>query len=192
VLKQAEDDRNQGELKGDFKVRTILAGLVLLSSGVVWAADKIQPLNVKLGLWETTTTMTTSGAMPLPAELLSRLTPEQRARMEERMKANSAEKSTTKTSKNCLTKEQLEKGPAFGEEKGCTQTVVTSTSSKADVRIACETAGMKSEGTLQMEALSTESVKGSGHFTVTGGGHTMNSSSTFSSKWIGPVCEATK
>ncbi|HTE88846.1 MAG TPA: hypothetical protein VK639_07845 [Terriglobales bacterium] len=73
-------------------MRTILAGLVMLSSVTVWAADKLQPLNVKTGLWETTTTRITSGEIPIPAEMLARLTPEQRAKMEARMKANSQRK----------------------------------------------------------------------------------------------------
>jgi Protein of unknown function (DUF3617) len=170
-------------------MRTIMSELILLSSVAVWAGDKVQPLNVKVGLWETTMTATTSGAMPIPPEVLSRLTPEQRARMEERMKANSTGKTRTNTYKNCLTKEKLEKGPLFGEEqKECTQTVVTSTSSKTEVRVACENENMKSSGTIQVEALSPENVKGSGQMSVSGGGHTMNSNTTFTAKWIGPVC----
>ncbi len=113
-------------------MRPILLGLVLLLSAAVWAADKIQPLNVKTGLWETTRTTTTSGQMPIPPELLARLTPEQRAKMEERMKANSAEKTRASTSKSCMTKEKLEKAPFSDEQKNCTRTIVRSTSSEAE------------------------------------------------------------
>src|SRR6266702_8368239 len=133
-------------------MRSILLGLVLLS-GAVWAADKIQPLNVKTGLWETTRTTTTSGQMPIPPELLARLTPEQRAKMEERMKANSAEKSRTDTSKSCLTKEKLEKAPFSDEQKECTRTIVTSTSNKAEVRFTCEKADTMVNVTINIEAL---------------------------------------
>ena len=98
-------------------MRTILAGLVMLSSVAVWAADKLQPLNVKAGLWETTTTRITNGEMPIPAEFLARLTPEQRGKMEARMKANSAEKTKTNTSKSCMSKEKLEKAPFSDELK---------------------------------------------------------------------------
>src|SRR6266568_18776 len=58
---------------------------------------KIQPLNVKPGLWETTATYKTSGAPPIPPETLAKLTPQQQARLEERMKANSAGSSNTNT-----------------------------------------------------------------------------------------------
>lgn len=47
---------------------------------------KHQPLNIKTGLWETTSTLKMSGDMPIPAGMLDKLTPEQRARLDERMK----------------------------------------------------------------------------------------------------------
>src|SRR5260370_11263079 len=166
------------------------AGLVLLllSSGADWAADKIQPLHVKTGLWETTRTTNTSGQMPIPPELMARLTPEQRAKMEDRMKANSAEKSRTNTSQSCMSKEKLEKAPFSDEQKDCTRTIVTSTSSEAEIRFACEKQGMKSNGTIHVEALTPESVKGSAQTAMTGGGRTMNISGTFTAKWLGPNC----
>src|ERR1051326_794273 len=46
------------------------------------AGVKLQPMDVKPGLWETNTTMTVAGEMPVPAEMLNRLTPEQRARID--------------------------------------------------------------------------------------------------------------
>src|SRR5947209_10843389 len=152
-------------------MRSVRLVLVLLSSGAVWAADKVQPLNVKTGLWETTRTTNTSGQMPIPPELMARLTPEQRAKMEDRMKANSAEKSRTDTSKSCLTKEKLEKAPFSDEQKECTRTIVSSTSSQAEVKFECDMQGMKANGTVHVEALNPESVKGSAQATMTGGGH---------------------
>jgi hypothetical protein len=169
-------------------MRKMIVGALLLCSLAALAADKLQPLNVKVGLWETTMTTTTSGTMPIPADLLSRLTPEQRARMEERMKANSRENTRTNTYKSCLTKEQLEKGPDFGDKKQCTQTVITSTSSKAELRVVCDMQDTKASGIMHVEALSPENVKGSGQMSVSGGGHTMNVNTALTGKWIGPNC----
>jgi Protein of unknown function (DUF3617) len=170
-------------------MRTTFRGLILLSAVAIWAAGTIQPLNVRVGLWETTTTTSMNGALPIPDELLSKLTPEQRARMEERMKASSGEKNRSNTFKNCMTKEKIEKGADFGkDDTKCTRTIITSTSSKAEVHMACDMSGMKGEGTVQVDVLSPESIKGSVHMTVNGGGHTMNSNSTFTSKWIGQAC----
>jgi len=66
-------------------------------------ALKVQPLNVKPGLWESTRTINRAGQMPIPAEMLNRLSPEQRARMEERMNAHSAAHSSTSSRKHCVT-----------------------------------------------------------------------------------------
>jgi len=142
---------------------------------------------VKTGLWETTSTITRSGEMPIPAEFLAKMSPEQRAKLEALMKANSAQTSKTRTYKTCETKEKLEKTP-FMNTKECSLTVLSSTSSKADLRVSCQTEGLKSNGDISVEALSTESVKGSGHVTATGGGHTMNMTTTLSSKWLGSSC----
>lgn len=108
------------------------------------------------------------------------------------MKARSGEKTRTTTHKSCLTKQDLDKGATFGEnKKSCSRTIFASTRSKAEVRLVCEDQGMKTDATFQIDALSAESVKGSVHLMMDGGGHTMNSNSSFTAKWIGPVCSAT-
>lgn len=169
--------------------KTISVAVICMCAVVVLAQEKLQPLNVKLGLWETTWTRTTSGEMPIPDELLSRLTPEQRAKMEERMKARAAQSTKTTTNKECLTKEKLDKELAFGDDrKECTRTVVTSTSSKAEFRMQCAEGDVKGNGTFLVEAVSTENVKGSVNIVASGNGHNMNSSGTFTAKWIGPDC----
>ena len=175
-------------------MRTIFVGLLLASSGCLWAADKANSLNVKPGLWETTMTTTTSGEAPIPPELLSKLTPEQRARMEEKMKAHSGEKTRTVTHKSCATKEQIDKGLAFlhdqekNDQEKCTNTVVSSTSSTVEVRRECVRNGVNSSLTMRFEALSPESIKGSVQMNFNGGGHAMSGHTSFTSKWIGPVC----
>ena len=165
--------------------RTVLA--MLLFSSAAWAQNKFQPLNVKTGLWESTVTSTRTGQVPIPAELLARLSPEQRAKFEARMKANSAPKGTTITKKDCETKEKLAEQP-FNNQKECKQTVVTSSSTKAEIKVSCDFGDVKANGTMQVEALSPESVKGSGQMTSNGGGQSMSMNTTFSAKWLGPSC----
>ena len=67
--------------------KTFLLGLVLFAGSALWATDTITPLDVKLGQWESTLTTESNGLPPIPPEVLDRLSPEQRAKMEERMKA---------------------------------------------------------------------------------------------------------
>lgn len=170
-------------------MRATIFVVLTFSLSVVWAADKPQTLNVKTGLWRVTTITVKTGEMPIPDELLARLTPQQRTRMEERMKARSPERTTTTTEKSCITKEQLEQGPAFGvERKQCVRKVLASTSKKASMKIECEQEGVKGDGILQFEALAPESVTGSEHVRAGDGTHTMNSNSTITAQWIGPAC----
>lgn len=182
------------------RLRIILVGVVLALSLSLWSsantqrskkpnsAIKLQPLNVKPGLWETTMTVNRAGQMPLPAEMLSRLTPQQRARLEERMKANSG-KAHTSTYKRCLTREQLE-NPDFTKDNQCTWTTLESNSTRMKGAATCnyKDTGTKLRGSGEFVALDREHVKGFVQMTASGNGRTMNTSTDFRSKWLGPRC----
>jgi hypothetical protein len=172
---------------------------VIGGASLVWAQTqkpaparstiKLQVLNIKPGLWESTRTIQRTGQMPIPAELLNRLTPEQRARMEERMKANSAGHSSTKTEKHCITREDLEKDRLkLLESEDCTTTVVNSTSTTLKGKTVCETQGMHATGTVELVAADPEHLTGSYHSTAEGNGQTMNMEGSWTSKWLGSSC----
>jgi hypothetical protein len=152
----------------------------------LWAAD-YQPLNVKTGQWQTTLTNQVSGTPPIPDEVLNRMTPEQRAKFEAALKARNG-KSTV--NKSCLTKDQLDKPFNAGDEatKACSHTIISSSGSKQDVRIECNRENFKATGTVKLEALDSEDVKGSITMVVTSNDRTMNVTNSFTSKWIGPAC----
>lgn len=156
------------------------------------AGMKLQPMDVKPGLWQTTTTMAVAGELPVSDEMLSRLTPEQRARMEARMKANSAAHTNTHTNTQCVTKEDLQKYESdFGaaRKNGCVPTILSSTSKSAKAKISCDTQGMTGTGTYEVEALDSEHLKGTSHTVMNGNGHTMKVDGTFTSKWVGASCK---
>ncbi len=171
----------------------LFIALIVTSSAALWAADRYQPLAVKTGLWEVTTTISMSGQMPLPPDVLEKLTPEQRAKFEERMNGKSLQPAKPIVSKHCLTQEQLDKGASFAEDrKSCQHTIVSSTRSKAVVRMDCLDNGVKIEAKLEFEAVDSENIKGQTQTTATGGDRTMNSNSTLTGKWLGPACGASK
>jgi len=152
-------------------------------------AAKLETLNIKTGLWESTRTIKRTGELGIPAEMLDRLTPEQRARMEERMRANSAAHTSTTTEKHCVTKEDLEKDRLkVAEANECTTTVLNTTSTRVKAKLVCEQEGMHATGTLELIAADPEHVNGSYQSTVNGGGHTMNLEGTWTSKWLGTSC----
>lgn len=164
--------------------------LVIASAGAGLAAEKIQPLDVKLGLWESTTVRQSSGLPPIPPEVLARLTPEQRAKLEAAAKANASRGPRTETRKSCLTKEKLDKALTFGQsnDTNCKATIVTSTRTKEEVHFECAGEGMKGSGDMHIEALSSENVKGSIQMNAAGGGNAMKTSVNFTAKWLGPSC----
>lgn len=164
----------------------ISMGFVALGCFALWAAD-ITPLNVKLGQWESSTTSQTTGQPPIPQEMLDKIPPEARAKMEERMKANRTP--TTMVRKSCLKKEDLDKAMTFGaDDQACTRTVLTSSSSKEEVRIECNRGGSKQTGMMRIEAADSEHVKGAFQMAVAAGGRAMNINTTFTAKWLGPTC----
>jgi hypothetical protein len=71
-----------------------------------------------------------SGSPSIPPELLARMTPEQQATLEARMKTKESQGPQTTVRKQCLTKEDLQKPLNFGDDRGsCQRTVVSASSS---------------------------------------------------------------
>ena len=168
----------------------LFLALIVLCSLTLCATDKITPLNVKEGLWEMTVTHSMSGMPAMPAispDALAKMPPEQRARVEAMMKGGAS----TDVRQECITKEKLEKHSAFSNNRGdCTRTVVNSTGSKLEVKIHCVEKQASIDGTLVLEAVSPDSVKGTMQMqsATNTNGHTMNMNFTFSSKYLDPAC----
>ncbi|MBZ5610838.1 MAG: DUF3617 domain-containing protein [Acidobacteriia bacterium] len=164
----------------------VLIGLSVLSCMAIWAAD-ITPLNVKLGQWETTSQSQIAGLPPIPQNVLDKMSPEQRERIESRFKANQAPRALV--TKTCLRKEDVEKAATFGDDdKACTRTIVTASSTRQEMRIECTRPTGKQTGTIHVEASDSEHVKGVVHMTMLLGDRSMTVNSSFESKWLGSVC----
>jgi len=153
------------------------------------AAQTVTPFNAKVGLWEVTVTHSMSGmpSMPsVPPDALAKMPPDQRARVEAMMTG----KPSTDVRKECVTKEKLEKHTAFSNNRGeCSYNVVNSTASKLEVKFHCEDKQYSADGTSKMEALSSDSVKGTTHVvTNPKNGQGMTMDFTISSKYLGADC----
>jgi hypothetical protein len=145
------------------------------------------PLSVKTGEWESTMTSETSGQLPIPQEMIDKMTPEQRAKMEAMMKARGMQGPRTTVTKSCVKQEDLDK-PFGRENKSCKQSIVTSSATQQEIHMECDMGGGKQVGTLKFEAVDSSTVKGSMQMTASNAGRTMNINSTFSAKWLGPAC----
>ena len=165
-------------------MNTKFAILSLLAGSAVWAADSV-PFAVKTGTWETTSTTQMSGGPQIPPEVLQKMPPEQRARLEERMHGRST------TTRNCVTEEDLKKAFNVGDQRSnCTRSVISSSASKQEIKIECSNDRIKTTGIIHIESSGNELVKGTMDMTTTGaGGQDMKINSTFVSKWVGADCE---
>jgi uncharacterized protein DUF3617 len=167
----------------------LLLALAIFSSLTFWGADKLTPLNIKEGLWEMTVTHSMTGMPAIPPDTLAKMPPEQRARMEAATKQNGAGGPTADVHKECVTKEKLEKQSAFSDyRKGCSRTVLNSTSSKLEIKVHCEEKQSSTDASLLLEAISSDNVKGSMQSVTNTTGRTMNMNFTFSSRYLGPAC----
>jgi len=147
-------------------------------------------LDVKMGLWEVTSTTDIGGDMP-PVDT-SKMTPQQKAQVEQAMK--SVMGSHTNTTKSCMTREKFEKESFMtGNQPGqnCKQTLTTNTRSAFDATVVC-TGEHPMKGQMHIDALSSTSIKGNFKAATTEQGRTMNVTATLTGKWLGADCGSEK
>jgi hypothetical protein len=179
----------------------LLLALAILA-GTTARADDPVPLDVKTGEWEYTVTtqmtgMSQSAQMPsIPPEQLAKMPPEQRAKVEAAMKqagAMASGKPITSTSKSCIKKEDLAKLiPKGRREQSCKTIFVSSSRTKQESKMDCESNGTKQKGSLVVEALSPESTKFTLQFASNESGQGMGMTINGTSKWLSATCTETK
>jgi hypothetical protein len=158
----------------------IVLGVALMLISTTALAE---PLDVKLGLWETTTIIATTG-MPVPPQVLNSMSPEQRARMEAVMKKRQLDGPKSRTHQSCLTKGKLDRPFANDEdEKNCTRTAVTDTRTRKEYRLECKGPEPRT-GEARFEAVSPERVRGDFKMNTGNGVVTME----MTGKWIAADC----
>jgi len=140
--------------------KVILLAGISLAATVMLAAD-LQPLNVKPGLWQVTTTTTFQG-MGAPM---------------------------TQSYKSCITKENLNKYPFPDRDNECQYHVQSSTSTHMEVSGNClYQKGEKADFKIQLNVRDSEDVTGSGQATVAGPSGAMHGDYSGKGKWIGASC----
>jgi hypothetical protein len=150
-------------LKEDAMRRMILLGAISLLTTAVVAADNIQPLDVKTGLWQVTMATSIQG-MGGPQ---------------------------THTYKSCVTKENLNQYPFADPDNNCKYKVQSSTGSHMDVSGSClPKDGGKADFKIQLDAIDSEDVQGTGQLTLAGPEGAMHGDYSGKGKWIGAGCPA--
>jgi hypothetical protein len=162
---------------------TAAAALTLAALGVAGA----EKLNVKVGLWEITSISRFSGMPPLPKEVLDKMTPQQRADMEAKIKAAAAEEPEPEVSSECITQEDLEKPFNSANAEECTQTIVRTTRNTQEIRLVCS-GKTKGSGTFRVTSPTPETMTGNLDLKVGEGANTMTITSKIKGRWLGADC----
>ncbi len=164
----------------------------LAASAAVGARAAQPAFNVRPGLWEVRQTTRVTGAPPIPAGALARMTPEQRARLQAAIQAE-AGRGVARIVKRCVTLEQLRHIPDFGQGKNCKRTVLERSASEVALRIACKpNARETSSGAIHYQALNPETLSGTGDVTFSNGIHATTIHIRLSARWLGPDCGTAK
>ena len=147
--------------------------------------------NAKPGAWEMSVTTLASGSL-IPPDVLAKLPPEQRAKIEQSMQARSG-KPMTHASKECVTQEDLDQNRMIKEENEedgpqCTTTVISKSSSKLVIERTCP-APRASTSQMAMEAKTPETIVGSIDMTRAGSGKVHVD---IKGHWLGASCAEIK
>jgi len=165
----------------------LLAAAILLLRALPTRADeKVKPLDVKPGLWETTVTITLKGRPPGMDEALAKMSPGERAQVE----ANLPKGPQKMVSKSCITKEELEKPFGFdGEEENCRRTLVRATSNEQEFKVECGEGGATHVSNAHVVAVDPEHVKMTATAVSSKGADRMDVSTTADARWLGDDCK---
>ena len=120
----------------------LLALGLLTNLPLLWPTPKAQAesFNAKPGAWEMTFSGLSTGTM-IPPDVLAKMPPEQRARIEQSMQARSG-KPGSRSTKSCITKEDLDQNRIIKEEEdedepGCATKVVSKSPRKMVLERSC-------------------------------------------------------
>lgn len=167
----------------------VVTGLCITTLPATAAYAQSVPLNIKLGLWEMTTTSESSGAPPIPPEAMARMSPEQRARVQTSIASRMGKREKAEVRKECVTRKDLEEGfnPKNAGTKGCHTTVTSSSARIMEMKQECN-GQYKINGLFHFEAPTPDTVVGKFDIAMSAGGNTMKMNSVMRGRWLGADC----
>ena len=165
----------------------LLAVAVVAALGAV-AAAQAPALNVQMGLWEISSTTDLGGQ--IPGIDTSKMTPDQKARLDAAMKAMAG----PHTSKTCMTKEKFDQSNFMGQDQpggACHQAITTNTSTSLEGTVTCAGEHPMS-GQVHIDAPSPTTFTGTVKATSTEGARATTVNIALSGKWLSADCGAVK
>jgi len=180
------------------RVPKALAAVLVVVSLAIAAADKPPvsslPLNIKVGLWQMTYTTERNGVAvvhSIAPELRAKMSPDQRAKSEARLKARAAQGSQVETRQFCLTEDRLKKAifdtDAEANRSACERTVLTATAKLQQFREECTEGNTKRTVEGRFESVEPDTMKGSLKVKVEGSNASFMNME-IAGKWVGADC----
>jgi hypothetical protein len=145
-------------------------------------------LNTKTGAWEMTTTTVRTGSM-IPADVLAKMPPEQRAKMEATMKAREGQ-NKTRVRQHCVKQADLDQNRMLesDDDAKCSRKIISSSSSKLVLERHCP-APHASKVHMTMESASPDKIVASIDVTQ---GTTGKVHMDIKGRWLGASCAGIK
>ena len=163
-----------------------LVAAACLLPAIALAADRPA---VKLGLWEISHDSQSTGQPAIPEEMLAKLPPEARARLEASQHSRDA---GGHSSKQCINQASLDHLFQDDERtKSCTHTIVSQTATSMEMHLECKNVGAgaaSATGTFKWTLATPEAMRGSLDLTTTAGSHAMSHHVDIKGKWLGADC----
>lgn len=161
----------------------------VIASSFAASALAVAP-NVKPGLWERTVTRQMEGTPVSPVKDLSKLPPDQRARIEEMLSTRGSTTPTTSVARYCVTPESAQNWDTFSraerEDANCERTVRDETPRSLRMSIVC--AGGKGTGTVEFAAAGPDRVTGTVIFVRQEERGERKVRIDMDSRWLGADC----
>jgi hypothetical protein len=169
-----------------------IAGTAVAALAIMLLAEAAEPikLNVKPGLWEIASEGKIDGAPPISEDMLSRLTPEQRAKFEAATQASMANAGKPRLSKNCVTPEKIARGLDIEQHNNasCQKKLLSNSASEMEFSEDCSGENGNTVISEHFQLSGSEQLTGTVHVVRTSGGKTMTVNSTIHGKWLGASC----
>lgn len=172
----------------------VMTGVFTLGSSIPGqlTSAHAESLNAKTGAWEMTHTTISTGTL-IPPDVLAKMPPDRRTQIEESMKARSG-KPTTFSTKECITKDDLDQNRMIkdneDEEEGvqCTTKVTVKSAGKLVMDRTCP-APRSSTSHITFEAQTPEAVTGVIDITRPGSGKVHVD---IKGRWLSASCQGIK
>jgi Protein of unknown function (DUF3617) len=152
-----------------------------------FAAGGQDRLDIRTGTWEITATTHMSGT-PLSNEMLSKMTPEQRAEVQAAMREEAAKGPQTEVSRECITPEEVERPFASADLENCAQQIVRTTRTTQEARLQC-TGEYKGSGLLRVTAPNPQTMTATLELSAGDGPTPFTIKAQMKGRWLAAACE---